>query len=404
MADFDVMRRLAQPGESKIVLFVMDGLGGLPIEPGGPTELEAAHTPNLDRIAAEASCGLSQPIARGVSPGSGPAHLALFGYDPLIYDVGRGVLAALGIEFDLQPDDLAARGNFCTIDPQGIITDRRAGRIPTEVGELLTAKLQAGTALDEYEIFVRPVKEYRYLFALRGPGLSAAISETDPLVVGRPSLPVEPLNDSTEAVHTAALVNNWLRQARSLLADEHPANSLNLRGFAQDPGLPQFPDIFKLRSAAIAVYPMYRGVAKLVGMDVLDAGATLAEEIAALSSHWTEYDFFFVHFKYTDSRGEDGDFAGKVKEIEKVDEVLPRILDLNPDVLIVTGDHSTPALLKSHSWHPVPTLLWSSTAMPDHASAFGERACATGSLGVFPATDLLPLALGHALRLSRYGA
>lgn len=404
MADFNLMRRLAQPGAGKIVLLVMDGLGGLPIEPGGPTELEAAHTPHLDRLAAEGSCGLSLPIARGVSPGSGPAHLALFGYDPLVYDIGRGVLEALGIGFDLRPDDLAARGNFCTVDEQGLITDRRAGRIPTEVCARLTARLQAGTALAGYELFVQPVKEYRYLFVLRGAGLSSALSETDPLVVGRPSLPVQPLDDSPEAVHSAALVNDWLRQARALLADEHPANSLNLRGFAKDPGFPQFPDVFNLRAGAIAVYPMYRGVAELVGMDVLDAGATLEEEIAALHRHWAEYDFFFVHYKYTDSRGEDGDFAAKVQEIEKVDAVLPRIRELNPDVLIVTGDHSTPALLKSHSWHPVPTILWSPTALPDPVTTFGERACMAGALGTFPAAELLPLALGHAQRLIRYGA
>ena len=404
MADFDLMRRLAQPGESKIVLLVIDGLGGLPIEPGGPTELEAAHTPHLDRLAAEGCCGLSQPIAPGISPGSGPAHLALFGYDPLVYEVGRGVLSALGIGFDLQPDDLAARGNFCTVDEQGIITDRRAGRIPTEMCLRLTTKLQEGTALEGYEIFVRPVKEYRFLFVLRGPGLSEALSETDPLVVGKPSLPVRPLDESPQAAQTAALVNEWLRQARALLADEHPANSLNLRGFAKDPGFPKFPDIFKLRAAAIAVYPMYRGVARLVGMELLDAGTTIEEEIEALRRHWAEYDFFFVHIKYADSRGEDGDFAAKVKVIEEVDTWLPRIRELQPDVLIVTGDHSTPALLKAHTWHPVPTILWSPSALPDRVSSFGERACASGALGLFPATDLMPLALGHAGRLTRYGA
>lgn len=404
MADFDLMRKLAQPGNSKIVLLVIDGLGGLPIEPDGPTELEAAHTPHLDRLAAEGCCGLSQPIAPGVSPGSGPAHLSLFGYDPLVYNVGRGVLSALGIGFDLQPDDLAARGNFCTIDEQGLVTDRRAGRIPTEICERLTAKLQAGTALEGYELFVRPVKEYRFLFVLRGPGLSEALSETDPLVVGKPSLPVRPLDDSAEAAQTATLVNEWLRQARALLADEYPANSLNLRGFAKNPGFPKFPDIFKLRAAAIAVYPMYRGVAKLVGMDLLDTGTTIEEEMAALRRHWAEYDFFFVHIKYADSRGEDGDFAAKVKVIEEVDAWIPRIRELNPDVLIVTGDHSTPALLKAHSWHPVPTILWSPTALPDNVRSFGERACATGALGLFHATDLMPLALGHAGRLSRYGA
>lgn len=404
MADFDLMRRLAQEGDSKIVLLVMDGLGGLPIEPGGPTELEAAYTPNLDQLAREGSCGLSQPIAPGVTPGSGPAHLALFGYDPLTYDIGRGVLEALGIEFDLQPHDVAARGNFCTTDDQGNITDRRAGRIPTEECARLTAKLQAGTQLPGYELFVQPVKEYRYLFVLRGSGLSAELSETDPLVVGKSSLPVRPLDHSEEAAHTAELVNEWLRQARELLADEHPANSLNLRGFAKDPGLPKFPDVYKLRAAAIAVYPMYRGVASLVGMDLLDAGETLEDQITALEANWNAYDFFFVHFKYTDSRGEDGDFQAKAQQVEKVDRVIPRLRELHPDVLIVTGDHSTPAALKSHSWHPVPALLWSPYALPDNANAFGERACSTGALGVFRATALLPLALGHAQRLARYGA
>jgi 2,3-bisphosphoglycerate-independent phosphoglycerate mutase len=318
--------------------------------------------------------------------------------------VGRGVLSALGIGFDLQPDDLAARGNFCTIDEQGIITDRRAGRIPTEEGERLTTMLQAATALDGYEVFVQPVKEYRYLFVLRGPGLSAALNETDPLVVGKPSLPVNPQDNSPEAANSARLVNEWLRQARGLLAGEYPANSLNLRGFAQDPGFPRFPDVFNLRAGAIAAYPMYKGVAQLVGMDVLEAGSTLDEEITALADHWDDYDFFFVHFKYTDSRGEDGDFDAKVREIEKADAVLPRIRALNPDVLIVTGDHSTPARLAAHSWHPVPTLLWSATALPDHARTFGERACAAGGLGTFAAADLLPLAMGHAERLVRYGA
>lgn len=404
MADFDLMRRLTQSGKSKIVLFVMDGLGGLPVEPGGPTELEAAHTPHLDQLAAEGICGLSQPIAPGVSPGSGPAHLALFGYDPLAYNIGRGVLEALGIGFDLRPDDLAARGNFCTVDKNGLISDRRAGRIPTEQCARLTARLQAETAVPGYELFVQPVKEYRYLFVLRGPQLSEALSETDPLVVGKASLPVLPQDGSPEAAHSAALVNDWVRQARAVLANEHPANSLNLRGFAKDPGFPKFPDVYSLRSAAIAVYPMYRGVAKLVGMDVLDSGATLEDELDALQRHWDAYDFFFVHFKYTDSRGEDGNFAAKVREIEGVDRLIPRLRQLNPDVLIVTGDHSTPAALAAHSWHPVPTLLWSRAALPDNARSFGERACMGGGLGIFRAADLMPLALGHAQRLTRYGA
>ncbi|HIQ06374.1 MAG TPA: 2,3-bisphosphoglycerate-independent phosphoglycerate mutase [Anaerolineae bacterium] len=406
MADFAVINQLAQENESKIVLLVMDGLGGLPMAPGGPTELEAAFTPNLDRLASEGACGLSTPIGPGISPGSGPAHLALFGYDALKYRIGRGVLEALGIGFDLHPEDVAARGNFCTVDKNGLITDRRAGRIPTEECARLSRKLQQNTNLAKHgvEIFVRPIKEHRFLFVMRGEQLSSALSETDPLQTGKPSLPVEPLEEDKTAQRTAALVNEWLTQARQVLADEHPANSVNLRGFAKDPRLPQFPAIFKMRSAAIATYPMYRGVARLVGMELVDAGQTTETEIAALKRHWDEYDFFFIHFKYTDSRGEDGNFEAKARVIEEVDRHIPDIIELNPSILVVTGDHSTPAALKAHSWHPVPTLFWGPTVLRDNAMRFGERACQTGGLGHFHATDLIPMAMGHAGRLSRYGA
>ena len=404
MNDFDVLRTLAQPNDTKLVLLVMDGVGGLPMRPDGPTELEAAHTPNMDRLAREGSTGLHVPIALGVSPGSGPAHLALFSYDPLRYQVGRGVLEALGIGFDLQPNDVAARGNFCTLDPEGRIVDRRAGRIPTEECVRLTELLQQRTRLDGVEHFVLPVKEHRFVFILRGEHLSDQLTETDPLVTGKSPLPVQPLTPTEEARHTAALVNAWLTQAREVLKNEPRANGVNLRGWGRDPQLPQFPEIYRLKAAAIAVYPMYRGVARLVGMELVEHGTHLEEEFAALRTYWDRYDFFFLHVKPTDSRGEDGDFDAKVAVIEAVDRLVGEMMALQPDVVLITGDHSTPAKLRSHSWHPVPFLLWSDTAMPDGAQAFGERECARGVYGCIPATALVPLMLGHAGRLSRFGA
>ncbi len=404
--NFKQLQSLHMAAETKIVHLVMDGLGGLPREPGGKTELETAHTPHLDALASEAQLGLAVPIAPGVTPGSGPAHLALFGYDPIKYQVGRGVLSALGIGFDLQPGDVAARGNFCTVDDQGLITDRRAGRISTEVGQQLVTLLR-DIQFPEVEVFVFSEKEYRFVLVIRptaGQTLHANIQDTDPQKTGVPSLPALALDEESEP--TSALINAWIAAAREILKSHAPANSVNLRGIAKDPGLPQFQDVFGLRAGAIATYPMYRGVAKLVGMDVLPVqGEDVEAEVETLRAHWSDYDYFFFHVKKTDSAGEDGDFDRKVAVIEHVDEaVIPAILDLNPDVLIVTGDHSTPAVLKSHSWHPVPTMLWSRTCLPDGATSYGERACARGSLGVFPATDELPLALGYALRLIKYGA
>ena len=406
MANFELIRALSMPAKTKIVQLVMDGLGGLPRELDGKTELEAARTPNLDALAARSELGLVMPVRPGITPGSGPAHLALFGYDPLEYDIGRGVLEALGIGFDLQPEDVAARGNFCTIDENGLITDRRAGRIPTEFNQKLMPLLRE-IELPGIQTFVETVKEYRFVLVLRptaGQTLHANILDTDPQRLGVPSLPARAQDEASEP--TARLANDWITAARQILHDHPPANSLNLRGLAKDPGLPKFGDVFGLKAGAIATYPMYRGVAKLVGMDVLPvAGEALEDEVETLRAQWGSYDYFFFHVKKTDSAGEDGDFQRKASVIEHVDEVLvPAILDLDPDVLVVTGDHSTPAALRSHSWHPVPTLLWSHYCCPDGIAEFGERACGRGSLGIFPATDELPLALAHALRLNKYGA
>lgn len=402
----ELIQSLRAKADTKIVHLVMDGLGGAPRPLDGKTELEAAHTPNLDALAARSQLGLAVPVRLGITPGSGPAHLALFGYDPIRYDIGRGVLEALGIGFELQPEDVAARGNFCSVDDQGRITDRRAGRIATEVNEKLVALLR-GIELPGVQTYVETVKDYRFVLVLRptaGQTLHANIADTDPQQLGVPPLPARAQDEASEP--TAALVNRWIAAARQILRDHPPANSLNLRGLAKDPGLPRFPEVYGLRAGAIATYPMYRGVARLVGMTVLPVpGDEVEDEVEALRAHWDAYDYFFFHVKKTDSAGEDGNFELKAKVIEHVDEVVvPAILALNPDVLVVTGDHSTPSVLKSHSWHPVPTLLWSRYCLPDGSVEFGERACARGSLGTFPATDEMPLAMGYALRLAKYGA
>jgi 2,3-bisphosphoglycerate-independent phosphoglycerate mutase len=380
---------------------VMDGLGGLPKGLGYGTALEEASTPNLNDIAAQSVCGLHQPAGPGITPGSGPAHLALFGYDPFHYQVGRGVLAALGIGFDLKDEDVAVRGNFCTVDKNGRVVDRRAGRIETEKNRELCRELHE-VDLPGVDVFIEPIKEYRVLVVFRGRELCADIGDTDPQSVGKEPLPVEPA--SLEAERTAGLIDQFLEQVRRVLSGREPANMLLLRGFSQRPRWPKLPEIYGLRSAAIAGYPMYRGVSRLIGMDVLATGDGLDEELDTLEKHWHDFDFFFVHVKKTDSAGEDGDFDRKVKLIEAVDKKIPRLIDLGPDVMVVTGDHSTPASLKSHSWHPVPVLVHSRYCRPDGVDRFGERACTAGGLGPrFPATDLMPLAAANALRLKKFG-
>lgn len=402
MSGQELISRLVVPNTTKILLLVMDGLGGIPLRPGGLTELETARTPNLDHLATDGICGLHDPIGPGITPGSGPAHLALFSYDPVRYQVGRGVLEALGIGFDLQPNDMAARGNFCTVDENGLIADRRAGRIPTEKAiELI--KLLRSIDLPDVQVFVEPVKEYRFVLVLRGEGLSGPLTETDPQQLGVSPLPVRAL--SPEGERTAGLFNQWIAQARETLADLEPANMVALRGLDKTPAIPSMEEVYGLRAACIAVYPMYRGAARLVGMDILPTGETVEEEVAALRDHWDDYDFFFLHVKKTDSAGEDGNFDRKVSLIEHVDEsVVPGIMQLEPDVLVVTGDHSTPALLRSHSWHPVPLLLYSEHCRSDSVNEFSERGCARGALGHLRATEVMPLAMANALRLTKFGA
>jgi 2,3-bisphosphoglycerate-independent phosphoglycerate mutase len=337
----------------------------------------------------------------GISPGSGPGHLGLFGYDPIQYLIGRGALEATGIGFAMQKGDVAARGNFCTLDASGKISDRRAGRIPTEESAPLAVRLREAK-VPGYEIFVEPVKEHRFVVVFRGSGLAGDVKDTDPQATGVPPLAAEATDAASQK--TAEVANQWIASATKLLAGEQKANGLTLRGFASRPNLPTYEEVYGLRAAAIAVYPMYKGLAQLVGMEIVGKAQTLAEQIDTLAANWDKYDFFFIHFKYTDSTGEDGNFAAKVKKIEELDAIIPRIMALKPTVLIVTGDHSTPSYLKSHSWHPVPTLLASDCCRPDGSTTFGENTAVRGGLGQFEAKYLMTLALANAGRLGKYGA
>ncbi|NPV80481.1 MAG: 2,3-bisphosphoglycerate-independent phosphoglycerate mutase [Firmicutes bacterium] len=401
MVDIKVVSEISMKTDSKIVLVVADGLGGLPSEDTGLTELETASKPNIDRLVGDCECGLIDPVALGVTPGSGPSHLALFGYDPTEYEIGRGVLEALGVGFDLGPKDVAARGNFCTVDQNGIVVDRRAGRIPTEKTREL-CELLKDVKVSGADVMIVTGKIHRFVVVFRGDGLSGNIADTDPQKEGK--APRKPEALSPDAEKTSRIVNEFISKAAEILRDQHPANMLLLRGFAKHPNIPTMGERFHLTPAAIATYPMYRGVAKLVGMDVLETGTTIADEIETLKANWDKYDFFYVHVKDTDSAGEDGNFGRRVEVLEALDREIPKILDLKPDVLVITGDHSTPARLKAHSWHPVPIMMWSKWSRRDGLKTFGERECRLGSLGRFPTLGVMPLMLANALKLSKFGA
>ncbi|MDZ4851351.1 MAG: 2,3-bisphosphoglycerate-independent phosphoglycerate mutase [Pirellulaceae bacterium] len=397
----DLTRELKQKNDSKIVMLVADGLGGLPMQPGGLTELETAQTPNLDALATRGVQGASIPVLPGIAPGSGPGHLGLFGYDPLKYMIGRGALEATGIGFELKDGDVAIRANFCTLDANGNISDRRAGRISSDESAPLAISLRK-IKIPGIEIFVEPVKEHRFVIVFRGPGLGGNVADTDPQQTGVP--PLEPVGHDAASKKTATVSKEFLAQARKILASHPRANFHTMRGFANKPTLPTYNDVYGLRAAAIAVYPMYKGLARLVGMDVIGSATTLAEQIDQMKTSWDDYDFFFIHFKYTDSTGEDGNFTEKVRRIEELDAIVPSIASLEPTVLIVTGDHSTPSYMQSHSWHPVPTLLVSNCCRPDPHKTFSETSCITGGLGQFEAKYLMTLALANAGRMGKYGA
>ena len=400
MIDFPYIKDLCRSTPSKIVMLVVDGLGGLPHPDTGKSELDTARLPNLDELARLSACGLTDPVMPGVTPGSGPGHMALFGYDPVKYLMGRGVLEALGVGLELGEGDVAARGNLCTVDSKGLLVDRRAGRIPTEESAPLV------TLLDQIQVpgvtaSVYPVRDYRFVLVLSGDGLADQISETDPQVVGTAPLEATALSEDSE--RAARAVNAFVAAAQEVLGSQDKANMVLLRGFSRLPHLPNFGATYRLSPAAVAAYPMYRGLAKLVGIKVLPTGQTFDDELDTVKQHWGKHDFFFLHYKPADAAGEDGDFDAKVARLEELDAMMPRLLDIKPDTLIVIGDHSTPAIMGSHSWHPVPLMVHSPLTRGEGTGRFSERECRAGSLGRIPATSVMMLALAHAGKLSKFG-
>src|SRR3954469_4784501 len=393
--------------EAKLALVVLDGLGDLAI--GGldsSTPLEAAATPNLDALTQDSAQGRMIPVAPGITPGSGPGHLGLFGYDPLQYEVGRGVIEALGLGMELKAGDIAARANFCTLDAKGIVTDRRAGRIETEVCEELCALLSKNIKkIGDTQVMIRPGKGHRFVVVFRGKGLEGPLTDADPHREGTPIPKAQPVNaKSAKAKKTASLVQQFYKQALPLLAKRKPANGFLMRGIAHQPGIPSFEERYKLRAACIAVYPMYKGLAQLVGMTKLEGPQTIAEQFQRYLDEYDNYDYFFIHYKYTDMYGEDGNFEGKKKAIEDFDRALPLFLKKKPDVLAITGDHSTPCVIKGHSWHPIPVLLTSALSGSDKLDRFTETGANMGSLGIFESKFLMRLMQANARMFDKFGA
>lgn len=405
-----VVEELIQENGTKILFIVLDGVGGLPVHEG-KTELELANTPNIDNLARKSATGLHIPVDHGITPGSGPGHLGIFGYDPEAYQIGRGILEALGLGLEVRETDIAIRGNYATVEyinGKPVVKDRRAGRIPTEENRRITAKItESIKEIEGVKIIMAPGMEHRTAIVLRFPELltqgSDLINDTDPQVVGKEPLTPEGKNENS--VRVAEVVKKFVREVAEVLKDEPKANYLLLRGFAQKPRIPSMKERFGLSSCCIAVYPMYKGLASLVGMELIEFdGNKIEDEIKTLKKVWESYDFFFVHVKKTDSHGEDGNWKGKVSVIEEFDKLLPEFLELNPDVLAITGDHSTPSLLKGHSWHPVPILVHSPYVLGRTSERFTERECLKGELGILPAKKLINILLANALRLKKFGA
>ncbi|GAB6184340.1 2,3-bisphosphoglycerate-independent phosphoglycerate mutase [Thermodesulfovibrio hydrogeniphilus] len=395
---------LVQKNNTKIIFLLLDGVGGLPIN--GKTELEAANKPNLDALARVSACGLHVPVSYGITPGSGPGHFGVFGYDPLKYEIGRGVLEALGLGIELKKTDVAIRCNYATIR-DGVIVDRRAGRIPTEKNVELTGLLASQIKeIEGVEIILKPGKEHRFCLVMRFSHeikeSEAMVKDTDPQKEGK--APLEPVPFDKQAEKVAEIAKKFIDLASQILKNEERANFVLLRGFSSLPDIPSFEQKYGLKACSIAVYPMYRGITKLLGMETIPVEGDIKEEIEVLKNVYKDYDFIFVHIKKTDSYGEDGNFEAKAKKIEEFDKYLPEFLSLNPDVLVITGDHSTPSLLKSHSWHPVPLLIKSPYVLGGTVQSFTERECLKGELGIIPAVAIMPLLLANSLRLKKYGA
>ena len=401
MIDFPYLRDICRRTGSRIILLVVDGLGGLPHPGTGMTELETAVTPNLDAMARRSACGVTMPVAPGITPGSGPGHLALFGYDPLKYAIGRGVLEALGIGLELGPDDIAVRCNFCTVDADGLLTDRRAGRIPTAESAPLVEQLSE-ISIPGVEVIVTPVQDYRFVVVFRGDALGDEVRDTDPQHVG--VSPLEPEAATESSASTSRYAAEFVRAARNILGARETANMVLMRGFSNLPSWPQFPDSYNLSAGAVAAYPMYKGIASLVGMTIIPTGDDFDAELDTVSSHLDQFEFVFLHYKPADAAGEDGDFDAKVRTLEALDERIPALLDLGADVTAIAGDHSTPSILAAHSWHPVPVMIHSVSTAGQGSTGFNERECRSGSLGSQPATSIMLQLMAHAHKLDKFGA
>jgi 2,3-bisphosphoglycerate-independent phosphoglycerate mutase len=392
---------------AKLVLVVLDGLGDLAANgPESCTPLEAAVTPNLDSLTQNGAQGRMTPVAPGITPGSGPGHLGLFGYDPLEFQVGRGVIEALGLGLELKAGDVCARANFCTLNEKGIVTDRRAGRIPTETCEELCEVLAKKVKkIGDIEVIIKAGKEHRFVVIFRGKGLEGPLTDSDPNREGLPIATVVPTDaKSARQKKAAELVADLYQAALPLLAKKKPANGFLLRGIAHQPAIPTFEERYGMRAAAIAVYPMYKGLAQLVGMKKLEGCQTIAQQFERYLAEYHNYDYFFIHYKYTDKAGEDGDFQAKKEAIEALDAALPILLQKKPDVLAITGDHSTPVSMKGHSWHPQPVLLTSDCSGSDKLERFTETGANMGSLGVFEAKYLMRLMQANARMFDKFGA
>lgn len=403
MIDFKYIKDITQSTQTKIIMLVVDGLGGLPNSKTGKSELETAKTPNLDDLAKESECGLTTPVEPGITPGSGPGHMSLFGYNPVKYLIGRGVLEALGIDIKLQKNDIAARGNLCTVDSEGILIDRRAGRIPTEESASIIKLLNEIEEIPPLKFTVYPVRDHRFVLVMKGNGLQDQVTETDPQQIG--VLPLKAESLSKQAEPTAKAVNNFVNSISSVLKSRSTANMVLLRGFSSLPNLPDFGETYRLKPIAIASYPMYRGLARLVGMKILKTGLTFDDQIKSLQANFKNSNFFFIHYKPTDAAGEDGNFEAKVAALEELDHQIPNLINLGADALVISGDHSTPAVMSNHSWHPVPLLIHSrtSTMRTGPNSGFSESSFASGSIGHIHATSVMMLALAHAGKLKKFG-
>ena len=401
MITFPYLTEIIRRNNTKIIMVVVDGLGGIPNPDNGLSELEFARTPNLDQLAKTSDCGVSTPVLPGITPGSGPGHLSLFGYDPIKHIIGRGALEAFGAGSELKQGEVAARGNFCTVDSSGLITDRRAGRISTSECQRLCTLLSAIT-IQQTELSILPGEGHRFTIVFKGTGLSPDISSNDPQTTGIQPLKILASNNASELM--LELVEQFLNQAKELLRQEQPANMVLLRGFSSIPQIPSMACSYQLNPAAIAAYPMYRGLAQLIGMKVLPTGKTFQQEIKTLQDNYSKYDFFFVHYKDADTAGEDGSFANKVKALEYFDHFIPELINLKPAVLAIAGDHSTPAVMKGHSWHPVPFLIHSKYAIAGVTPTFSEKPCRSGSVGNIPAQYLMLNILAHADKLTKFGA